>query len=295
VIAALDGMRSQPPAGDIRRLTEDIRPTRRTVVSSAMSRLLQPWPRTLALAAVLGSAVSLAATTAAAQTSSIPGAPTVVTAVAGVDSAIVSFTAPAGDTPITSYTVTASPGSERAIAAAGPVTVTGLQPNAVYTFTVRATSGYGSGPASTSSAAITTLAPAAGVTPPALSALKVSLVSFVAARTGGPTTTRKRTGTVVSYSDSEAATSTFEIVELKSGIVRQGACVALIAGLKGKSCSIPIAVGAFSHADTAGANELHFSGRLEGRTLKAGLYVIRVSATLAGVTGNTVKITLDVF
>jgi collagen type I alpha len=83
-----------------------------------------------------------------------PGAPIQVSASAGLDSATVSWGAPANDggSPITSYTVTPSP----AVAGQPPVTVpapattsvavTGLNPNAFYTFTVSATNAAGTGP-----------------------------------------------------------------------------------------------------------------------------------------------------
>jgi hypothetical protein len=80
----------------------------------------------------------------------VPGAPTAVTAAAGDGSATVSFSAPAdiGDSPITGYTVTSSPGGLTASGASSPITVTGLTNGTAYTFTVVATNGAGNGPAS---------------------------------------------------------------------------------------------------------------------------------------------------
>jgi hypothetical protein len=88
-----------------------------------------------------------------------PGAPTGVSAVPGSRQAIVSFTAPsANGSPITSYTVTASPGGAQASGTSSPITVTGLSDWTAYTFTVTATNAAGTSPTSSPSTAITTRA-----------------------------------------------------------------------------------------------------------------------------------------
>ena len=86
-----------------------------------------------------------------------PGVPTTVTATAGNAQATVSFTAPASDggSPITSYTVTSSPGGITATGTASPITVTGLTNNIAYTFTVTATNAVGTGAASAASNSVT--------------------------------------------------------------------------------------------------------------------------------------------
>jgi hypothetical protein len=86
----------------------------------------------------------------------LPGAPTMVTAVAGNVSATVSFSAPAtGGSAITGYTVTASPGGITATGTASPIAVGGLTTGTSYTFTVTATNGVGTGPSSAASPAVT--------------------------------------------------------------------------------------------------------------------------------------------
>jgi hypothetical protein len=87
----------------------------------------------------------------------VPGAPTGVTAVADNAQAIVSFAAPASDggSPITSYTVTSSPGNITATGASSPITVIGLANGTSYTFTVTATNAVGTGPASDPSNSVT--------------------------------------------------------------------------------------------------------------------------------------------
>jgi uncharacterized repeat protein (TIGR01451 family) len=90
-----------------------------------------------------------------------PGAPTAATAVAGNGAATVSFTPPLsnGGSPITSYTVTSSPGGASASGPGSPITVSGLSNGTSYTFTVTATTMQGTGPASAPSTAVTPAGP----------------------------------------------------------------------------------------------------------------------------------------
>jgi plastocyanin len=89
----------------------------------------------------------------------LPGAPTGTAAIEGIDSAIVSWRAPASDggSPITSYTVTSSPGGITAAVNGSTLsaTVTGLTNGTAYTFTVTATNAIGAGPASGATSPIT--------------------------------------------------------------------------------------------------------------------------------------------
>lgn len=86
----------------------------------------------------------------------VPGQPTNVTAQPGNAQALVSFFAPnTGGSPITGYTVTASPGGATGTGTSGPITVTGLTNGTQYTFTVTATNAIGTGPASAPSAPVT--------------------------------------------------------------------------------------------------------------------------------------------
>ena len=89
-----------------------------------------------------------------------PGAPTIGAATStGQTTATVAFTAPAstGGAAITTYTVTASPGSITATGSSSPITVTGLTAGTAYTFSITATNAAGLTSSSSSpSSSITT-------------------------------------------------------------------------------------------------------------------------------------------
>jgi hypothetical protein len=95
--------------------------------------------------------------------------------------ATITFSAPTtGNTVgITSYTATSSPGGFTASGASSPLTVTGLQSNTSYTFTVTATNAYGTSAASSASASIS--AP----TVSSVSNQATDVVTWTAPATGG--------------------------------------------------------------------------------------------------------------
>jgi hypothetical protein len=93
----------------------------------------------------------------------VPGKPTGATGVAGNGSVFVSWLPPAvgGGLTITRYTVTSSPGSKQCTWTSGPLScsIIGLTNGTPYVFTVTATNGLGTGPASDPSASVTPGAP----------------------------------------------------------------------------------------------------------------------------------------
>ncbi len=109
------------------------------------------------------------------------------------------------------------------------------------------------------------------VKPPSLSRLHVSPLRFRAAAHGA--TLVRSGGLKISYRDSAAAAARFDVFRT----VRTGK----------RTRSVP--VGSFSRRDRAGTTTtLHFSGRLRGRTLTPGSYVLKASASLFGHRGRTV-------
>ena len=86
-----------------------------------------------------------------------PTAPTIGTVTAGDGSASVAFTAPSSDggSAVTGYTVTSDPGGITASGTSSPIEVSGLTNGTSYTFSVAATNGVGTSPASVSSSPAT--------------------------------------------------------------------------------------------------------------------------------------------
>ena len=124
-------------------------------------------------------------------TTTVPGAPTSVSALAGNTQATVSFTAPANDggSPITGYTTTSSPGGFTATGSSSPLIVTGLANGTAYTFTVVATNSIGNSAPSSASSAVTPspTVPGAPTSVSALAGNTQATVSFTAPVNNGGT------------------------------------------------------------------------------------------------------------
>ncbi len=100
---------------------------------------------------------------------------------------------------------------------------------------------------------------------PALTRLGLSRSRFAAAGRGG--SIAAKVGTTIRYRQSEAATVTFRV--------------------RRKGARRPLK-GSFAHKGRAGANKLRFTGRLRGRKLRRGSYVM--SATSKDAAGNVAKV-----
>jgi PKD repeat protein len=110
-----------------------------------------------------------------------------------------------------------------------------------------------------------------------LSSLSLS-PSFFRAKASGPSVLRagKRGGSVVSYTLTGPATVTFTILRLVPGVKQGKSCVRRTPGSRtGKRCRRQVEVrGSFTGVGKAGTSSLRFSGRIGGKRLTPGSYVL---------------------
>ena len=128
-----------------------------------------------------------------------------------------------------------------------------------------------------------------------ISGLAISPRAFFAAPSGATISAnaaraKRRYGAKVSYRDSQAAKTNFTVVRETSGR-RQGRSCRKPSRSNGhaKRCKLVTILGSFTHTDTVGTNSLHFSGRINGRKLTPGAYVLRAIAHNAAGNGKTVS------
>ncbi|HUA73816.1 MAG TPA: PKD domain-containing protein [Solirubrobacteraceae bacterium] len=116
--------------------------------------------------------------------------------------------------------------------------------------------------------------------PAGVSHLKLSPGSFRAARKGPSVLRGGRGGALVSYVLAGPATVTFTVQRLVPGVMQGKACVRRKASARGgRRCTRRMTLrGSFTSAGKAGANALRFSGRLAGRKLVPGSYVLIATA-----------------
>jgi hypothetical protein len=105
---------------------------------------------------------------------------------------------------------------------------------------------------------------AADAAPPQDSHLKVHPKSFSPGK-----------GTKLSYFDTEAAKTTFKVIEL---------------GKDHRTNTI----GTFKHNDAIGKNSFHWSGRVHGHTLAPGSYRLEATPAVASLKGKTISVTFTV-
>ena len=128
--------------------------------------------------------------------------------------------------------------------------------------------------------------PVAGV----ISALTISPSAFLAAPKGATissasSATKKKYGAKITYRDSQAATTTFTVLLPLAGRMQGKSCKKPGRSNKhGRDCTLYKPLGSFTHTDVAGANSLHFSGRLHAKKLAKGSY--RLQAVAHDAAGN---------
>jgi hypothetical protein len=187
---------------------------------------------------------------------------------------------------------TASLGSQtkvQQLAGVSPTTVTAvlgsLKPNTTYHYRVELTTQDGSA-VGTERTFITS-------SNPTLKSVKIRPSRLKAA---GPTRTPS-TGATITYTDTQAATTRFQVLAPQPGIVRGRRCVAVTghAGSRGQhACTRYVSVGSFRHKDRAGSNAVRFSGREHGRKLAPGRYRLQATPRSPGHTGRTVTRTFTI-
>ncbi|HEV3046296.1 MAG TPA: hypothetical protein VGY13_02945 [Solirubrobacteraceae bacterium] len=130
--------------------------------------------------------------------------------------------------------------------------------------------------------------------PAVITALTIDPSSFFAAPSGATVTAAtakkaKRYGAKVSYRDTQIATTTFTVLRETGGRKQGKSCrKPSKKNAHGKRCTILTAIGSFTHTDVAGANSLHFSGRIKGKALSPGSY--RLQAVAHDAAGNGVAV-----
>jgi Ca2+-binding RTX toxin-like protein len=111
---------------------------------------------------------------------------------------------------------------------------------------------------------------------PALTAFSVTPAKFAAAGSGASVAAKRKAGAKVAYKLSEASTVTFTVARKVSGRKAGKRCVKKTRKNRGaKQCTRLVKVnGSFSGPGNAGDNRFRFTGRLNGKKLRVGKYVL---------------------
>lgn len=142
-----------------------------------------------------------------------------------------------------------------------------------HTFTVTATSQDGLTAIATVSYTVTPLVAH-------LSDLRVKPHAFRAARTGRTIGAANSRGATISYRNAISARTVLRVYRVQRGIKRGHRCVVAVAHRhlrRARPCSRRQLVGTFDNRDRAGENRLRFTGRIGGKALRPGRYVITIS------------------
>jgi hypothetical protein len=132
------------------------------------------------------------------------------------------------------------------------------------------------------------------VTGAQVSRLRLTPPTFAAASTG-PTLlalarriARLISGTIVSYTQAQHATTAFTVQRPEPGRRQGTRCVSPSKGNRShRRCTRYVPIGTFRHKDRAGRNRLIFSGRVLGRQLATGDYRLESTPTNSAGTGPT--------
>jgi hypothetical protein len=127
-----------------------------------------------------------------------------------------------------------------------------------------------------------------------ISHARLSPATFRAASRGASLVRKVKTGTTISYRDSQAATTTFVVLKPVAGHKRGRRCVAGRKRRHQRACTRYVSVGSFKHADTAGNVRVHFTGRVKGKALKPGSYKLALTASANGKTSRTVTLSFRI-
>ncbi|MCX6393518.1 MAG: fibronectin type III domain-containing protein, partial [Solirubrobacterales bacterium] len=207
-----------------------------------------------------------------------PGAPSGVSATAGLTSASVSWTAAAANgSAVSGYTVTSSPGAKTCTTTGGTsCTVSGLTSATPYTFSVVATNGVGAGSASgASNSVIPTGVPAAPASVVATPGYAQATVSWTApARNGGFAVIGYKV-TIGSKSCTALATETFCSIDgLTNGVAVLGTVVAINSEGNGATAAFTVTPSASAPRFTTTDSD----AVLPGETLKTTVTVVGKTA-----------------
>jgi hypothetical protein len=125
---------------------------------------------------------------------------------------------------------------------------------------------------------------------PCITRLRLRPSSFKPAHKGA-SLVRRGKGAKLTWVDSEAATVKFTVLAPEAGRLNGRSCVPLTHVNAGhKHCTAYRRVGAFKHSDSAGANSGVFTGRVGGRALRAGHYLLQALASNSR--GHGVKVAI---
>jgi uncharacterized repeat protein (TIGR01451 family) len=145
---------------------------------------------------------------------------------------------------------------------------------------------------------VTVLAPTASPPKPVLSRLTVKPTALHPAKRGPSTaavTPKKKapaTGATISYRDTLRGRTMFTIAQVLDGRTSGRSCAKPSTRNKhGHKCTrfVPLR-GSFAHQDSVGLNRFLFTGRVNGKALKPGIYRLDATPTADGKIGRTVSV-----